>query len=79
MSTNRYLVFERCFSVIQLCNIIGGKMAARLLVLLAGCLQAAAAARTPICGTPEAWTVGGQDPLAEHRGNVTLVALLKAS
>lgn len=54
-------------------------MAARLLVLLAGCLQATAAARTPICGTPEAWTLGGQDPLTAHRGNVTLVALLKAS
>lgn len=54
-------------------------MAARLLVLLAGCLQVAAAARTPICGMPEAWALGGQDPLAEHRGNVTLVALLKAS
>lgn len=55
-------------------------MAARLaLLLLAGCLQASAA-RTPICGSPEPWTVdGGRDPLSEHRGNVTLVALLKAS
>lgn len=56
-------------------------MASRLLLLLAGCcLQAATAARAPICGSPDAWTVdGGRDPLAEHRGNVTLVALLKAS
>lgn len=57
-------------------------MASRLLLLLtAACLlQAASAARAPICGVPSAWTVdGGRDPLAEHRGNVTLVALLKAS
>lgn len=55
-------------------------MASRLLLLGACLLQAAAAARAPICGVPDAWTVdGGRDPLAEHRGNVTLVALLKAS
>ncbi|EEC13026.1 hypothetical protein IscW_ISCW009550 [Ixodes scapularis] len=37
-------------------------------------------ARTPMCGQAEPWTVsGGYNPVMAARGNITLVALLKAT
>ncbi|KAL1416952.1 hypothetical protein MTO96_027345 [Rhipicephalus appendiculatus] len=55
----------------------GVKMAARLLVLLAGCLQAAAAARAPICGTPEAQQASGLEALLQRlRPNMTELQFL---
>lgn len=37
-------------------------------------------ARTPMCSQAEPWTVsGGYNPVMAARGNITLVALLKAT